>query len=79
MPHIVINLYPGRSPKVKQEMAKKLLEQFAKSNGFKKGDISIGMVEIEPENFEKRIKTDYKEQEIIIESDYIKKITMSGC
>lgn len=73
MPHIVVNLYPGRSPKVKQEMAEKLLNQFAESNGFKKGDVSIGMVEIEPEAFEKRIKTDYKDQEIIIESDYIRK------
>lgn len=72
MPHIVINMYPGRSRELKKKMAETVRQQFAEAFGMQQGNVSAAVKEIAPDDFEKNVKETYIGQEILAESDYIK-------
>lgn len=72
MPHIAINLYPGRDMEVKRDMAEKVKHMFIEDFGFSLGDISVSVVEIGPEKFTEVINNIYDKEDLYISSNYIK-------
>ena len=71
MPHIAVNMYPGRTKERKQEIAEKVQKVFVEELGFKAGDISVSVVETEADNFVKIMEERYKKEDLYIASDYI--------
>lgn len=71
MPHIAVNMYPGRTEERKQEIAEKVQKVFVDELGFKAGDISVSVVETEADNFVKIMEERYKKEDLYIASDYI--------
>lgn len=67
MPHINIKLYPGRSEKVKKELADKIAKVVSEVAGTSLGSISVAIEEIEKENWMKDVydKEIMKNQEIL--------------
>lgn len=72
MPHIAFHFYPGRTEEKKQEICQKLKECVVNKLGFPEDSVSISIVEIEPENFKKKIRETYDAAEIYVETKYIK-------
>lgn len=72
MPHIVINMYPGRSHELKKNIAEAMKEQFCRLSDIAPGSVSAAVKEIAPDQFEKYVTETYKGQEILAESDYIR-------
>ncbi|MDD4779768.1 MAG: hypothetical protein PHT02_04040 [Tissierellia bacterium] len=72
MPHISLNLYPGRSKSELEKIASEIRNSLAKSGGWKPTDISVSVGEIGPNNFEKEVRDKIKNDEIILTSDFIK-------
>ncbi len=56
MPHIAITMYPGRSPKQKQDIANKIQKLFVEELGIDKKVISISVEDIPKENWEDNMK-----------------------
>ena len=71
MPHIVINMYPGRSHELKKKMAETVRLQFAETFEIPESSVSAAVMEISPDDFEDYVINTYKDQEILAESDYI--------
>ena len=71
MPHIVINLYPGRSDAIKRSMAGAVQKTFVQELGFAPSDISVAVREIPAERFVGQIQEDGQKQEVLIDSAYI--------
>ena len=71
MPHIVINLYPGRSDAIKRSMAGAVQKTFVQELGFAPSDISVAVREIPAERFVEQIQEDGQKQEVLIDSAYI--------
>lgn len=55
MPHVNIKLYPGRSEKVKKELADKIAKVVSEVAGTSLGSISVAIEEIEKENWMKDV------------------------
>lgn len=72
MPHISLNLYPGRSKSELEKIARDIQNSLAESGGWKPTDISVSVREIEPNNFENEVREKIKNDEIIFTSDFIK-------
>lgn len=72
MPHIGVKLYPGKSEELKEKLAKALRKTLAEESGvWKESDISVSMEEYAPDEFEKAAKESFRQEELLLDSDYI--------
>lgn len=72
MPHIAVQLYPGRSAEAQMEMAEKLRACLAEAAGWKLSDISVSFEGIAPEQFSDEVHKKFQPEDLILTSDYIK-------
>ena len=72
MPHLNLKMYPGRSPEVKENLAKAIRKALAEESGvWSPADISVSVEEIPAEEFEARAKASFREDELLLDSKYI--------
>ena len=72
MPHLNLKMYPGRSPEVKENLAKAIRKALAEESGvWSPEDISVSVEEIPAEEFEARAKASFREDELLLDSKYI--------
>ena len=72
MPHLNLKLYPGRTPEMKENLAKAVRKALAEESGvWQEDDISVSVEEIAPEKFEETAKSSFKEEELLLDSKYI--------
>lgn len=64
MPHIAINLYPGRDEALKQEFADKVKDLFVDDLGFPSEHISVSVVENSPEAFVSEMEKIYDKKDL---------------
>ena len=72
MPHISVNLYPGRSKSDLEKIAGSIQDCLVETGGWEPGDISVSIEQIEADNFEEEVREKIKNDEIFISSDFIK-------
>lgn len=75
MPHIAVNLYPGRDRDTKQEIANKLKNFMVSELNFPADAISVSVVEIEPDSFVDTIQQKYDGKDLYIASRTVKTLT----
>ena len=72
MPHLNLKLYPGRTPEMKENLAKAIRKALAEESGvWQPDDISVSVEEIPAEEFEVKAKASFKEEELLLDSKYI--------
>ena len=72
MPHLNHKLYPGRSPEVKENLAKAVRQALADESGvWQPEDISVSVEEIPAEDFENVTKASFKKDELLLDSKYV--------
>ncbi|MFZ2623628.1 MAG: tautomerase family protein [Propionibacterium sp.] len=71
MPHIAVNLYPGRDGQTKREIAEKTERFFATTFGFADNEVSVSIVELAPDEFVPTIQDRYPGEELFVASRYI--------
>lgn len=72
MPHFVVNFYPGRDAATKNMIAEKMQTFAVEELNFPAGDVSVGFVEVAPEQFVEEMKNRYQDEDLVISSDYVK-------
>lgn len=70
MPHLSVKLYPGRTEKVKQDLANKLQDFVVKELGCDPKVVSVSFKEIEADKWKDVIDDEIAGEEIYIESDF---------
>lgn len=70
MPHIVLQMYPGRTPEVKAEFAKKVQQLTVDEFGCKPGHVSVSVEDITPENWNKEVVEKIKQQDLYIHPNF---------
>lgn len=73
MPHIDVSLYPGRSPELKEKIAKAIQQVCIDELGFQPNHVSVTLTDTEPETFTEDVMGRIDKENIILESDLIKK------
>lgn len=73
MPHVSISLYPGRTSEMKKEMAEKIVKCLVDSYKWQPGDISVSLEEITKDDFANKINEKISNEELLMQSNYIKK------
>ena len=73
MLHVSISLYPGRTSEMKKEMAEKIVKCLVDSYKWQPGDISVSLEEIPKDDFANKINEKISNEELLMQSDYIKK------
>lgn len=63
MPHISIYMYPGRTKKVKQEIANGITDYLCEKMGMEKSNFSVSVGEIEKEDWRKKLEEKTKNEE----------------
>lgn len=71
MPHISLKLYPGRSKEEIERISKRLQDCLVEDVGWKPGDISVSVEEIESNQFVEKVKRDIASEEMVIPSDVL--------
>ena len=72
MPHLNLKLYPGRTPEMKENLAKAIRKALAEESGvWQPDDISVSVEEIPAEEFEAKAKASFKKEELLLDSKYI--------
>lgn len=72
MPHINLKLYPGRSPEMKENLAKAIRKALAEESGvWQTDDISVSVEEIPADEFEAKAKASFEKEELLLDSKYI--------
>ena len=51
MPHIIIKMYPGRTPEQKKKLVEAITDSFVRIAGTKESSISVDIVEVTPEEW----------------------------
>lgn len=72
MPHIVVNLWPGRTEENKREIAKKLRDYLSEEMHLEKKWFSVQVREIPRESWRKEIIEKTPEDELYIRADFKK-------
>lgn len=72
MPHIDVNLYPGRSPELKKDLARKIVDFFSTELKFPVESLSVSFTEIDKDNFSKEIGKKINPDDIVIASGHVK-------
>lgn len=65
MPHIDVNLFPGRTEEQKQKLADKIVEDAMEILGAPREALSVAMHEIAPENWNEDIADKVDEKSIV--------------
>ncbi|MDD6448244.1 tautomerase family protein [Baileyella intestinalis] len=65
MPHIDVNLFPGRTEEQKQKLADKIVEDAMEILGAPREALSVAMHEVAPENWNEDIADKVDEKSII--------------
>ena len=65
MPHIDVNLFPGRTEKQKQKLADKIVEDAMEILGAPREALSVAMHEVAPENWNQDIADKVDEKSIV--------------
>lgn len=68
MPHIAVNLYPGRDFETKQDIADRVAKLIVQEFGFSEDGVSVSIVEIPKEDFPQTIKDRYSDEELFVPS-----------
>ncbi len=55
MPHVIIKMYPGRSPEVKKELCDKIADIVVETVKCPPEAVSVAIYEIPPESWEKEV------------------------
>ncbi len=55
MPHITVQMYPGRSGELKKELAEALLEAASKTLGREKAHFSVSVEDVPQEEWKNRV------------------------
>ena len=70
MPHIDVNLFPGRTEEQKQMLADKIVEDAMEILGAPREALSVAMHEVAPENWNEDIADKVDEKSIITGKKY---------
>ncbi len=70
MPHITINMYPGRSEEVKQELAQKTLDFFATEMNADAKYFSVSIQDVAPERWKQDVQDKIPEGTLYINSHF---------
>lgn len=70
MPHIRIQMYPGRSEALKQALAEKTRDFFAAEMNADAKYFSVSMEEVAPENWKKDVEECIPEGTLYVESNF---------
>lgn len=70
MPHIAIKMYPGRSEKMKQELAEKVRDFFASEMGANSRYFSVSIEEVEAERWKEEVVDKVLEKELYIKANF---------
>ena len=73
MPHIDVSLYPGRTPEIKGDIAEKIEALFIDELGFKPDHVSVSLTDTPQETFTEDVLKRVDRENVIIESELIKK------
>ena len=65
MPHIDVNLFPGRTEEQKQKLADKIVEDAMEILGAPREALSVAMHEVAPENWNEDIADKVDEKSIV--------------
>lgn len=65
MPHIDVNLFPGRTEEQKQKLADKIVEDAMEILGTPRETLSVAMHEVAPENWNQDIADKVDEKSIV--------------
>lgn len=65
MPHIDVNLFPGRTEEQKQKLAEKIVEDAMEILGAPREALSVAMHEVAPENWNQDIADKVDEKSIV--------------
>ena len=65
MPHIDVNLFPGRTEEQKQKLADKIVEDAMEILGAPREALSVAMHEVAPENWNQDIADKVDEKSIV--------------
>lgn len=65
MPHIDVNLFPGRTEEQKQKLADKIVEDAMEILGAPRDALSVAMHEVAPENWNQDIADKVDEKSIV--------------
>lgn len=65
MPHIDVNLFPGRTEEQKQKLADKIVEDAMEILGAQREALSVAMHEVAPENWNQDIADKVDEKSIV--------------
>ena len=55
MPHVAVELYPGRSEQQKEELARAITEAVMRILGSSEASVSVAMEEIDPSDWAERV------------------------
>ena len=67
MPHIQINLWPGRTEEKMKDFANKLVDLAVEELGAKREAFTVGVTEVQPENWDDFVRENVKAEEIILD------------
>ncbi|MBQ9708537.1 MAG: tautomerase family protein [Firmicutes bacterium] len=73
MPHIDVSLYPGRTPEIKENIAKKIETLFIEELGFQPEHVSVSLTDTPPETFTEDVLKRVDNANVIVESELITK------
>ena len=73
MPHISVMMYPGRDEATKELIAKNLQAELVRTLNSNPSVISVSVEDITPEAWPEVIAAKVKSEDILIETDYVKK------
>lgn len=71
MPHIVLNLYPGRTEETLRSMAERVRATFVTELGFQAEEVSVAVMELPPETFAEEVGRRYAGERLILPSRFI--------
>lgn len=55
MPHVIVQLYPGKSEAQKQQLADAIVKNVTKTLGYNEESVSVAMVEIGPNQWKEKV------------------------
>ena len=73
MPHIDVSLYPGRTPEIKENIARKIRQVCNDELGFMPEHVSVSLTDTDSATFVEDVNARIDKANIIIESELIKK------
>jgi phenylpyruvate tautomerase PptA (4-oxalocrotonate tautomerase family) len=70
MPHIHIQMYPGRDQKTKEIIAQKMQAALAEEMQADKKYFSVSIEDVAPENWQSQVEDNIKEKNLLISADF---------